>query len=109
VRYPVIGSDGPGFGSPEETVHVLEQIILPSFDALIRLEKEGKIVAGGLPVGDRAFVCIVEVSSNEEVDELARNLPMWGALKWQGTALQSFQGRAAKEHSVVQQLKQITR
>jgi len=66
-QYLVVGSGGPGFASPEEAVKVLEGTILPSFDQLIRLEKEKKILAGGLPVGDRAFAFIVEASSNEEL------------------------------------------
>jgi hypothetical protein len=67
-------------------------IILPSFEVLMRLEAEKKILAGGLPVGDRAFVFIAEASSNEELDRLLRSIPMWGALKWKVTALQTFAG-----------------
>jgi len=40
VRYLVVGSEGPGFASSEEAVQVLEKTILPSFDALIKLEVE---------------------------------------------------------------------
>jgi hypothetical protein len=90
-------------------VQVLEKIILPSLDALIKLEREKKILAGGLPVADRAFVFIVEASSNEELDRLLSEIPMWGALKWKVTALQTFEGRAAQERSVVQQLKKTKR
>ena len=50
-----------------ETAEVLENIILPTFDTLVKLEGDKKILAGGLPVGDRAFVFIVEAASNEEV------------------------------------------
>lgn len=105
MKYLVTGSEGPGFASPEETIQVLEQVIIPSFDALIKLEAQKKILAGGLPVGDRAFVCIVEASSNDEVDQLLRGLPMWGALKWKVTPLQSFEGRATQERQIVKQLK----
>lgn len=109
MRYLVHASEGPGFASPEETVQVLEKIVLPSFDALIKLEKEKKILGGGLPIGDRAFVFIAEASSNEELDRILREIPMWGALKWHVTALQSFEGRAAQERQVVAQLKKVTR
>jgi hypothetical protein len=104
MKYLVHAAEGPGFATPEETVRVLERIIIPGFDALIRLEAEKKILAGGLPVGDRAFVFIVDASSNEEVDGLLRNLPFWGVLKWNVTPLQSFEGRAAMEREVVKQL-----
>lgn len=70
----------------------------------MKLEKEGKILAGGLPVGDRAFVFIVEAASNQQLDELLRSIAAWGVLKWQVTALQSFAGRAAQERIIVKQL-----
>ena len=105
MKYLVIGSGGPGFANPEEAVSMLQEIILPSFDKLIRLEKKKKILAGGLPVGDRAFVFIAEASSNEELDQLLRELPMWGALDWEVTPLQTFAGRAAQERNIVRELK----
>jgi hypothetical protein len=105
MKYLVTASEGPGFASPEEAVQVLEKIILPSFDELVKLEREKKILAGGLPVGERAFVFIVEASSNEQMDRLLRGIPMWGSLKWKVTALQSFEGRAAQERDAVKQLK----
>jgi hypothetical protein len=105
MKYLVVGSGGPGFGSPEEAAHILANIILPSFDALIKLEKSRKILAGGLPVGDRAFVFILEAASNEEVDQMLRNIPMWGSLDWEVTPLQSFSGRAAQEREFLKGLK----
>jgi hypothetical protein len=108
MRYLVTASGGPGFDSPEESVRVLEKVILPSFDALIKLEREKKILAGGLPVADRAFVFIVEATSNEQLDRILREIPMWGSLQWEVTPLQSFEGRAAQERTAVQHLKKVT-
>jgi len=105
MKYLVVGSGGAGFASPKEAVKVLEEIILPSFDQIIKLEKQKKILAGGLPVGDRAFVFIVEAASNEELDQMLRKIPMWGSLDWEVTALQTFEGRAAQERSIVKELK----
>ena len=105
MKYLVVGSEGPGFTSPEETVEVLEKGILPTFDALLKLEADKKILAGGLPVADRALVFILEASSNEEVDQILRDIPAWGALKWKVTPLQSFEGRADKERGIVGALK----
>ncbi|MEJ2183518.1 MAG: muconolactone Delta-isomerase family protein [Nitrospirota bacterium] len=105
MKYLVIGSGGPGFASPEEAVSTLEEIVLPSFEQLIGLEKEKKILAGGLPVGDRSFVFIAEASSNEELDRMLRNLPMWGSLDWEVTPLQTFAGRAEQERDISKKLK----
>jgi hypothetical protein len=73
---------------------------------VLRLQlQEHKIVAGGLPVADRAFVFIAEASSNEELDAMLRSIPAWGVLKWQVTPIQSFKARAEYERNVVKQLK----
>ena len=92
----------------EETVAVLEKGILPTFDALMKLEADKKILAGGLPIGDRAFAFIVEAASNDELDQLLRSIPAWGVLKWQVTALQTFAARAAQEREIVKELKKTT-
>ena len=105
MRYLVTGSEGPGFASPEEAVEILEEVVLPTFDVLLKLEAQKKIVAGGLPVGDRAFVFIAEAASNEELDRLLRGLPAWGVLEWHVTPLQSFAGRAAQDRDVVKRFK----
>lgn len=105
MNYLVIASDGPGFASPEEMIQVLEKGVLPTFDALMELEADKTIIAGGLPVGERKFVFILEASSNEEADRILRDIPAWGVFKWQVMPLQSFGGRAEKERSVVAELK----
>jgi hypothetical protein len=108
MRFLVSGSQGPGFASPAEAVDVLEKGILPTFDALLKLEAEKKIVAGGLPVADRAFVFIAEAASNEELDTMLRSIPAWGVLQWKVTPLQSFAGRAAYERDALARLKKTT-
>jgi hypothetical protein len=105
MQYLVHGQGGPGFTSPEETLQVLEEGILPTFDYLIGLEKDRNILAGGTPVGERAIAFVVEASSNDEVDRLIRDIPAWAALDWQVTPLQTFAGRAAMERAVIAQLR----
>lgn len=105
MKYLVVASGGPGFASPEEAVEVLQSVILPSFKELIELEKRKKIIAGGVPVGDRAFVFIAEAKSNDELDQMLRRLPMWGRLDWEVTALQTFSGRAKQERQAVRELR----
>ena len=83
----------------------MEKGIIPTFDALLKLEADKKILAGGLPVADRAFVFILEASSNDEVDQILRDIPAWAVLKWKVTPLQSLKGRADKERGIVEALK----
>jgi len=107
MKYLVVASGGPGFVSPEEAIEVLQDVILPSFKKLIELEKSKKIIAGGLPVGDRSFIFIVEAKSNDELDQMLRKIPMWGELDWEVTALQTFSGRAKQERQAARELKSI--
>ncbi len=105
MQYLVMGSGGPGPGSPAETVQLLEGVVIPSFEYMAKLGSEKKLLAGGLPLGDRAFVFILEASSNAEVDQIVRDIPLWSGLNWEVTPLQSFEGRAAMERAVVEELK----
>ena len=106
MHYLVSASEGPGFASPEETLKVLEDLVLPLFESLMRLEGEKKILAGGVPLGDRAVVFITDAASHDEVDRMLRGLPMWGLFKWDVIALETFAGRAAQEREFVQRLTQ---
>ncbi len=105
MRYLVVGSGGPGFASATEALAILSNIVLPTFTQLIELEKKKKILAGGLPVGDRAFVFIAEAESNDDLDKTLRQLPMWGVLDWEVTPLQTFNGRAKQEQQAVKEMK----
>ena len=98
-------NDGPGFAAPEEVIDVLEKGILPTFDALIAMQAEKKIIAGGLPAGSRKFHMIVEADSHDEVDRMLRDLPAWGVFKWKVVPLQSIEGRAEMEKEILEALK----
>jgi muconolactone delta-isomerase len=105
MKFLVVGSEGPGFEDPDDTIEILENAVLPGLAQLIELEERKKILGGGIPVGDRANVFIIEADSNEELDLILRGLSLWGILEWDVTPLQSFAGRAAKEREIVEQLK----
>lgn len=106
-EYLVTMTSGPGFQSPEEVIQLLENIVIPSFNRLIELRKDGRILAGGLPVGERAFAFIVEASSNAEVDRLVQSIPIWGMSDWKVTPLHSVEGRKAQEEETVKMLKKM--
>jgi hypothetical protein len=99
------GARGPLPPSPEQAIALLEQTVIPHFEYLIRLKTEGKILAGGLPVGDRAFVFIIEAPSHDDADRIVRDMPAWGLLEWKVTPLQSVEARAEMERKVVQALR----
>jgi len=105
MKYLVSGYDGPGFATPEEALQRLEGVVLPSLDALNRLQAEKRILAGGLRVGERSFVFVAEAESNEKLDRMLREIPFWGMLKWEVTPLESFETRAAEERVMTARLK----
>ena len=104
MKYLVTGTEGPGFFSSDEALEILENVVLPAFDELEQLEGEGALV-GGVPVGERSFVFIVEADSHDDVDRTLRALLMWGAMEWEVTPLQDFESRALQEREILKDLK----
>jgi hypothetical protein len=43
MKYLVVNSGGPGFASPEEALEVMQNVVLPSFNEFIALEKRNVI------------------------------------------------------------------
>ena len=108
-RYLVIGSHGPSFTSKEEELAVLQEGIIPSFEALEKLEQKGTILAGGLPLGERSLVFIMEASSNEEADQILRDLPCWAVFDWEVSPILSFGKRSEEEKGNVSKIKKSLR
>ena len=105
MQYLVEAARGPLPASPEQAITLLEGTVIPHFEYMMKLEREKKILAGGIPVGDRAFVCIIEAASNDEVDRIVRDMPAWGLLEWTVRPLQTVAARAEIERKVVEALK----
>ena len=106
MKYLVIGEfiDPGPMASPQQMVPMFENAILPSLDMLAKWEAEKKI-SGGIYVGARAGVFVVEAETNEEVDKLVQSLPFWGLLKWTVSPLNTFAGRAAQDRQGVEKMK----
>jgi muconolactone delta-isomerase len=91
--------------SPQGMVQHLEQQVIPSHQACVKLEAEKKILAGGSQVGRRAEVFIVEMASNEELDQLLRSLPLWPMWEVDVIPLQSYEEVLSKERQLLECLK----
>jgi|SRR5215207_2862706 len=92
--------------SPDQLVGMMRQAILPAHDALTNLISEGKIIAGGYAVGERAGAFILEAESNEDVDSLLHSLPNWGLVRFKVTALEAIEGRRERDRHFTEQLEQ---
>jgi hypothetical protein len=90
---------------PQQVVQMVERLIIPSFEALAKLEDEKKILGGGVNVGARGGAFILEVASEDEANRVLQSLPFWGLIKWTITPLQGFRQRAADQRAMLQQLK----
>jgi len=108
MQYLVTGAyvePGPLF-PPDQVAGMIRQLILPSHDALTNLRAEGKLVAGGYSVGERAGAFIFEVDSNEELDALLQSLPNWGLIKFKVTPLEEVEGRRERDRQQAEQIEQ---
>ena len=94
----------PGL-SPQQAVQHLEQRVVPTDEACMKLEAEGKILAGGALTGRRGYAFVVEAASNEEVSRLLRDLPLWSLQKVDVTPLDSFEDSAAQGRQSLEHLK----
>jgi len=104
MKYLVTGTEGPGFFSTDEAIEILENVVLPTFDELEELEGKGTIV-GGVPIGERSFVFIVEAESHDDVDRTLRSLSMWGVMEWEVIPLLDFESRSALEREILKDFK----
>ena len=54
-----------------------------TWQVIKQLENNGKVLAGGAMIGQRAGCVIVDVDSNEELFELLTRLPVAGYMDWE--------------------------
>ena len=85
---------------------MMRQAVLPGHEALQTLKSEGKILAGGFPVGERAVAFIVESDSPKELDELLDFIPFWGITKTKVAALQDWEARHDQDRRGTEQMEQ---
>jgi muconolactone D-isomerase len=91
--------------SPQGLIRHLEEQVIPTHEALMKLEVEKKILAGGDLSGRRGNAFIVEVASNEELSTLLMSLPAWGYQKVDVTPLESFEERQVLHRKFLERLK----
>jgi hypothetical protein len=92
LKFLVIGK-GIDYGGPVDPAQFAmfsEKVILPSIEILKDWE-EKKMIAGGLFVGQRAGVMIIEATSGEELSSWMQRLPFWAQNTWEVIPLQTFQ------------------
>ena len=92
--------------APQQFLGMVRQAVLPGHESLSNLKSEGKLLAGGFPLGERAIAFIVEFDSPEELDSVLMGIPFWGIVKTKVTPLQGFEDRHDQDREFAEQLEQ---
>jgi len=94
-------------GAPEGLLRHIEGVVIPSHETLMKLEREGRILAGGDMSGRRGSVLILEAASNAEVSRILATMPLWATQKTEVIPLESFEERQAMHRQLAEQLKGV--
>ncbi len=57
-------------------------MVVSTWEVIKQLENDGKVLAGGALIGQRAGLVIADVASNEELAEMLNRLPLSAYLDW---------------------------
>ena len=69
----------------------MEPLLKSVVGSLEVLSKDKRVLAGGVPAGQKKHVFIVEADSSDEVTELVQSLPFWMAHRWEIAPLESWE------------------
>jgi hypothetical protein len=108
MKFLLIGKD-IGFTTPvmpDMLAGLLENVYIPSFEAMDKWSKENK-ATGGFYAAQRAGALIMEASSAEELSKTMTSLPFWGLLNWEVIPLQTFSSGIEDARKQVAVLKQM--
>jgi muconolactone D-isomerase len=78
--------------------------VAATWEVIKQLEQNGKVVAGGAFIGQRAGCVIVDVDSNEELSDMLNRLPLFAHLEWEVTPLISAERALESAKWALQQL-----
>ncbi len=92
--------------APQQFLGMERTAVLPGLEALARLESEGKLLGGGILVGERAAAFVVEADSNKELDELLVDLPLWGIVRTKVAPLHRFEDRLEQDRQFLERLEE---
>ncbi len=62
---------------PDMPVKEFLGFVIKEWEYFIRMSKRGRILAGGKLAGSRGAAAIIEADSNEELDQIVTNLPLF--------------------------------
>lgn len=90
-------------GSSEESQAIVSEAVIPSLEKLRRLEKEGKL-KGGFFNGQRAGAMMIDAKSDEDLDKILTDLPIWGIFDFEVVQLESFAEAQKRDEKIAKGL-----
>ena len=92
--------------TPQQLAPVAANQAVPTLETCIKLQAEGKILAGGIVAGGRSYVFIADVANNDELDQMLQSMPAWLITKADVVPLQDFDKRLEQNKKYVKQMTQ---
>jgi muconolactone delta-isomerase len=96
----------PSTMAREEGIAFVEEGIAPTLDALMAMEQQGTVVAGGPVSGSIALAFIVDVDSQAALDGVFAALPIWPRMETSVRPLTTFAARKASVQQMVARLRE---
>jgi len=100
------GTESAVSANPREYAMMIESILIPSLQAIEKLEREGKVV-GGVYAGERAGALIMEAANPEELSRSLARLPFWGVVDMNVSPIQSFSSSIEQTKEQLNSLKAL--
>jgi hypothetical protein len=86
-------------GKPMEEIFTwVEMVVHPSLDMMDKMVEAGKLT-GGVAAGSRVLHVVLEAPSAEELGKTLRSFPIWGAMHWTVTPLQTFRSAIEQDQA----------
>jgi len=90
---------------PAELINFIERQALPTFDALEKLQANGRILAGGTSLAAVGLSFIIGADSPQDLEDTIAALPLWPRAQTRVQPLGTFASRAASARERLAQLK----
>jgi muconolactone delta-isomerase len=91
---------------PQQAAMIIRTAVLPTLEALAKMESEGKI-RGGVVAGARDAAYVLEADSHDEATQILMGLPAWAFSQVELTPLQSFETRVEQTRQVLERLEAV--
>jgi len=88
-------------GSAEEAAYILTDKILPSLEALSRMEKDGQVI-GGFFEGQRSGTFFFKAEDDNALDKIFDALPMMAAYDVEAVPIQSIDSALERDKRIVE-------